>query len=122
MLRARAGAVTVEPDRKGAPEVSLNERISRCRADTPSHRGRLRPETGLLALVGVHFQERTFLGSPPNARRSGECWLDHDAALARPALPSYQDLRPDTRSGDQGRQAQPACAIPQLRNDPGGVE
>ena len=46
MLRARAMAVTVEPDRKGAPEVSLTGRISRCRAETPSHCGRLRPETG----------------------------------------------------------------------------
>jgi hypothetical protein len=93
MLRARAGAVTVEPDRKGAPEVSLTGRISRCRADTPSHRGRLRPETGLLALVGAHFQERTFLECPPNDRRSGECWLDHDATLARPARPPCQDPR-----------------------------
>ena len=122
MLRARAVAVTVEPDRKGAPEVSLTGRISRCRADMPSHCGRLRPETGLLALFGGRFQERTFLESPPSSRRSGECWLDNDAALARPARPPYQDLRPDTRSGDQGRQAQPACAISQLRNDPGGVE
>ena len=53
MLRVRAEAVTVEPDRKGASEVSLNERISRCRAETPSHCGRLRPETGPLALSEV---------------------------------------------------------------------
>ena len=46
MLRAQAEAVTVETDRKGAPEVSLTGRISRCRAETPSHCGRLRPETG----------------------------------------------------------------------------
>jgi hypothetical protein len=61
MLRAQAEAVTVEPDREGAPEVSLTGRISRCRADTPSHCGWLGPEPGLLALFGVASRNALFL-------------------------------------------------------------
>jgi hypothetical protein len=98
MLRAQAEAVTVEPDRKGAPEVSLTGRISRCRADTPSHCGWLRPETGLLALFGVASRNALFLRARQVAVDLGNVGLDNGAALARPALAPCQDPRPPTRA------------------------
>ena len=61
MLSPQAVAVTAEPDGRSAPEVSLNGRISHCRADTPRHCGRLKPETGLLALFGVASRNALFL-------------------------------------------------------------
>ena len=58
---AEAAAAIEEPDGRIVSEVSLSGRISRCRADTAGHCGRLRPETGLLALFGVRSQGHSFL-------------------------------------------------------------
>ncbi len=88
MLRAQAVAVTAEPDRKGAPEVSLNGRISHCRADTPSHCGWLGPEPGLLALFGVASRNTLFLRARQVAVDLGNVsWLMALLWRVRPDLP-----------------------------------
>src|SRR3954454_5510230 len=74
-LKAEAAAAIEEPDGQTVSEVSLNGRILRCRADAAGHCGRLRPETGLLALFGVRSQGHSVPESAPSGCPSGECWL-----------------------------------------------
>ena len=50
MLSLGPEAVTVEPDRRGAPNASLHGRKWPCRAGVNGRRGRFRQETGLLML------------------------------------------------------------------------
>ena len=45
MLNPHLQGGTVEPDGRGAPEVSVDGRTWRCRADVTGHRGRFRPQT-----------------------------------------------------------------------------
>src|SRR3954464_12196044 len=73
-LKAEAAAAIEEPDGQTVSEVSLNGRISRCRADTAGHCSRLGPKTGLLALFGVRSQGHSFPESAPSGCPSGECW------------------------------------------------
>jgi hypothetical protein len=73
--KAEAAAAIEEPDGRTVSEVSLNERISRCRADPAGHCGRLKPETGLLARFGVRSQGHSVPESVPSGCPSGEYWL-----------------------------------------------
>jgi hypothetical protein len=50
MLNLRAETVTVEPDGRGAPNISRHGRKRPCRAGVTGGRGRFRQETGLLML------------------------------------------------------------------------
>src|SRR4051794_38816168 len=50
MLRQGAEAVTLEPDRRGTPEVPLEGWKRRCRVRATGHWRRFTPEAGLLML------------------------------------------------------------------------
>jgi hypothetical protein len=56
MLKLSAQAVTVKPDGRGAPEVSLGGQRWWYRTGTSSNRGRLRQKTGLSVLFGIGRQ------------------------------------------------------------------
>src|SRR5215211_1723828 len=73
MLSPRAEAPTANPDGRSAPDVSLDTRTWRCRADTTGHWGRLRREMGLLTLHGDGRQGYSIPGNAPASCGSGEC-------------------------------------------------
>src|SRR5829696_152622 len=75
MLSPRAEAPTANPDGRSAPEVSLDTRTWRCRADTTGHWGRFRREMGLLMLHGDGRQGYSIPGNAPASCVSGECRL-----------------------------------------------
>src|SRR5215217_2911767 len=72
MLSPRAEAPTANPDGRSAPEVSLDTRTWRCRADTTGHWGRFRREMGLLMLHGDGRQGYSIPGHAPASCGSGE--------------------------------------------------
>src|SRR5829696_2815520 len=76
MLSPRAEAPTANPDGRSAPEVSLDTRTWRCRADTTGHWGRFRREMGLLMLHGDGRQGYSIPGNAPASCVSGECRIN----------------------------------------------
>jgi hypothetical protein len=73
MLSLGPEAVTVEPDRRGAPNASLHGRKWPCRAGVNGGRGRFRQETNLLMLFRDGPQSYPSLEGPLARLRSGEC-------------------------------------------------
>ena len=72
MLSAQAVAVTVEPDGRSAPEVSLDARVRRCRVGTTGNRGQFRRHTGLIVPFGDGHQGHSTPKSTPAGFLSGE--------------------------------------------------
>src|SRR3954452_2363897 len=83
MLSPRAEAPTANPDGRSAPEVSLDTRTWRGRADTTGHWGRFRREMGLLMLHGDGRQGYSIPGNAPASCVSGECRMIGFNSLGR---------------------------------------
>jgi hypothetical protein len=79
MLSAQAVAVTVEPDGRSAPEVSLDARVGRCRVGTTGNRGQFRRHTGLIVPFGDGHQGYSTPKSTSASYLSGECRLQTPA-------------------------------------------
>src|SRR5919112_5548859 len=90
MVSAEAEAVTVEPDGRRAPEVSLDARARRCRVGTTGNRGQFRRHTGLIVPFGDGHQGYSTPKSTSASYLSGECRLNGDLAgiAARKPVPS----------------------------------
>src|ERR687883_113060 len=87
MLSPQAVAVTAEPDGRGAPEVSLDARVRRCRVGTTGNRGQFRLHTGLMVPFGDGHQGYPTPKSTSASYLSGECWLKPATWINSMALP-----------------------------------
>jgi hypothetical protein len=81
MLNPHLQGGTTEPDGRGAPEVSDDGRMWRCRAGIPRDRGGFRQRNSLLVLFRNPGQGHSAPESAPTGRQSGEYRLSLSSSM-----------------------------------------
>ena len=109
----------MEPDGRGAPEVSLDGRIWRCGAGTPGDRGRFRQRNSPLVLFRDAGQGYSAPESTPAGHLSGEyqlrpvgvCRERHGRSLCASFATAWRSCEPSSHCLRLWRPWLPICAV-----------